>query len=336
MDEIPVKVGNETVFVRVPRSTMAFDPNYGERDPFVGAETLVRLGGKLFNYFKGNLYPVEQKPTPSEWIDREDPNYQGSIYKDEPMNISMGEITNLWHGSPHKFSKFDLSKAGSGEGVQAFGWGGYLTESKKAAAKHYSDRLAKGRGASPEDTAVRMLQATGGDKDAAVRELNRRMSSPDVLGDAVTRFQEAIAHVKADIRPSYLYKATLHKGKDPSEYTFMDWYEPVSGTNLYPSDVFNKIKAQVEKENIELSPIAKRLFQLAEEGSFTPTGRTVYDSLSKILGSQEEASKFLSRAGISGIRYPSDSLSGKASDKFNYVFFNEKDVTISKRLKKKY
>ena len=116
----------------------------------------------------------------------------------------------------------------------------------------------------------------------------------------------------------------------------MDWYEPIQGTSFNPSSVFKKIKTQVEKEGIELDHLTKRLFQLADEGSWTPTGSTVYNSLSKILGSQEEASKFLSKAGISGIRYPADSLSGKASDKFNYVFFNEKDVTISKRLKKKY
>ena len=29
----------------------------------------------------------------------------------------------VWHGSPHKFGKFDMSKIGTGEGAQAFGRG---------------------------------------------------------------------------------------------------------------------------------------------------------------------------------------------------------------------
>jgi hypothetical protein len=35
----------------------------------------------------------------------------------------------VWHGSPHKFDKFDSSKIGTGEGNQAYGHGLYLAES---------------------------------------------------------------------------------------------------------------------------------------------------------------------------------------------------------------
>lgn len=42
----------------------------------------------------------------------------------------------LYHGSPERFDKFDLSRAGEGTGVK-FGFGVYLTESE-ASAVHYS------------------------------------------------------------------------------------------------------------------------------------------------------------------------------------------------------
>jgi len=32
----------------------------------------------------------------------------------------------VWHGSPHKFDKFDICKIGTGEGAQAYGHGLYL------------------------------------------------------------------------------------------------------------------------------------------------------------------------------------------------------------------
>lgn len=41
-----------------------------------------------------------------------------------------------YHGSPHKFELFDLSKIGTGEGAQAFGWGLYFAENK-GTAKDY-------------------------------------------------------------------------------------------------------------------------------------------------------------------------------------------------------
>lgn len=37
--------------------------------------------------------------------------------------------SQLWHSSPHKFDRFDISKIGSGEGNQSFGHGIYLAES---------------------------------------------------------------------------------------------------------------------------------------------------------------------------------------------------------------
>ena len=45
---------------------------------------------------------------------------------------------NVFHGSPHRFDKFDMSKVGTGEGAQAYGHGLYLAENPKTAAA-YSD-----------------------------------------------------------------------------------------------------------------------------------------------------------------------------------------------------
>jgi len=46
-----------------------------------------------------------------------------------------------FHGSPHKFDRFDLSKIGTGEGAQAYGHGLYFAE-KEGVAKAYRDQLA--------------------------------------------------------------------------------------------------------------------------------------------------------------------------------------------------
>ena len=46
-----------------------------------------------------------------------------------------------WHGGPHWFTQFTTEKIGTGEGVQAFGWGLYFT-SKRAIAEYYRDKLS--------------------------------------------------------------------------------------------------------------------------------------------------------------------------------------------------
>lgn len=42
----------------------------------------------------------------------------------------------VWHGSPHKFDRFDASKIGTGEGAQAYGHGLYLAESPDVAVQY--------------------------------------------------------------------------------------------------------------------------------------------------------------------------------------------------------
>lgn len=56
------------------------------------------------------------------------------------LPLAIGQT--VWHGSPHKFAKFDSSKIGTGEGAQAYGHGLYLAESPSV-AKSYADSLSQ-------------------------------------------------------------------------------------------------------------------------------------------------------------------------------------------------
>ena len=56
-----------------------------------------------------------------------------------PMGIT------VYHGSPHKFTKLDSSKIGTGEGAQAYGDGLYFAESPDV-AKSYQTALSADRG----------------------------------------------------------------------------------------------------------------------------------------------------------------------------------------------
>lgn len=68
------------------------------------------------------------------------PNETDLVKRREEMQ---GYYQSAFHGSPHKFEKFDLGAIGTGTGIQAHGWGLYFAFSKNT-AKRYRDRL-KGR-----------------------------------------------------------------------------------------------------------------------------------------------------------------------------------------------
>src|SRR5215207_5075853 len=58
--------------------------------------------------------------------------------------IGSGPI-RAYHGSPHDFDKFDLSRIGTGEGAQAYGHGLYFAEHEPV-ARMYRDTLTEERG----------------------------------------------------------------------------------------------------------------------------------------------------------------------------------------------
>lgn len=56
-------------------------------------------------------------------------------------NEMIDEDIIAYHGSPHDFDKFDMSKIGTGEGAQAFGHGLYFTDTEEIAT-NYRDNIS--------------------------------------------------------------------------------------------------------------------------------------------------------------------------------------------------
>jgi len=127
----------------------------------------------------------------------------------------------------------------------------------------------------------------------------------------------------AEMHPGYLYKVTLHKGKDPSEYNYMDWHKPAGHKERA------KIRVQINKEGM-WDQLSGDVQHALNKPNTAHEGQRLYKELSRVFGSDKGASKFLKRAGIDGIRYPVGTLTagGKPSKKYNYVTFAGKDMTI--------
>lgn len=78
-----------------------------------------------------------------------------------PMIPAFGSMVKAFHGSPHRFDAFDMSKIGTGEGAQAYGHGLYFAENPSIAG-HYKDMLGTNR------VLIDGKEATGLDRYAAL------------------------------------------------------------------------------------------------------------------------------------------------------------------------
>lgn len=235
-----------------------------------------------------------------------------------------------YHGTGVSFDKFDFSHMGEGEGSQAFGWGGYVTNSKEI-AEDYTRRakMRKNNGgfefvtdlSDSNKDMVRHYIYKYKDVDKGLDAMRKDLSSalemfPDddnlkELSDILTKKNEEIA-VPDDI--AYLYDVDIPD--DNGDY--LDWENKLKKSHL---NKVNKELVRIGKEPIET------IYPSRVDGNVR--GEDLYDELSSMLGSKESASKLLSDAGFVGIKYPAGTIFGGAKeDDYNYVIFDENNANI--------
>jgi hypothetical protein len=144
------------------------------------------------------------------------PKSVGAASSDKPAGM------RAFHGTPHDFDKFDLSKIGTGEGAQAYGHGLYLAENERI-AKHYKDKLAGMR----SSTVKRILEQQNGDLDAAIKyaqdEVARLNALPDYDGSKKYAFMsiyndalDDLQHMAAggELGSGHMYEVNVNASPD--------------------------------------------------------------------------------------------------------------------------
>lgn len=261
---------------------------------------------------------------------------------------------SAYHGSPYSFDRFSSERIGTGEGNQVFGWGLYFTEVEDV-ARYYANALSKkdrptvtqnGRILS-ENEIMELSEEPGAaeierrvaenpdlDSETLAEELERDlydwMEGVNPIPDWFESYLSEVEGVEINYneRSRNLYKVSLHEGKNPSEYRWIEWNENL--TEAEKQRVANQ--AITEGVNIAYEENGKAILNASNE----ITGESLYTELTKsfVLGSDKEASLFLLRAGIDGIRYPAQSRGrGDGSKGYNYVVFDERAVKIEEQVR---
>ena len=262
------------------------------------------------------------------------------------VNESLGAVT-AWHGSPHKFDKFDMSKIGTGEGAQAYGHGLYMAESPEV-AKSYSklnptvnappNRLFMGQEltpGTPEYHAGTLLENSTLAK--ARKDVASWISegSPDTkMVDGWKKTLDTLnkATKKSDFKVAKnenLYKTDI---PDEAIARFLDWDKPLSQQAPEVLDSLKSIKDKFGKE------WTSELLSGGGTKSITmdsyPGSSAIMD-LRSALGvhgpAMPEVTESLKQAGIPGIRYLDSGSRGTGTGTSNYVLFDDQLPRILER-----
>jgi hypothetical protein len=262
----------------------------------------------------------------------------------------------VWHGSPHKFNKFDASKIGTGEGAQAYGHGLYFAESPDVAKSYQTslgdiDMRVDGAAFNADDMthqAALDVFGSGGDKWKAVKALQEQ--AQDLLSrgkDWATKAgKEKLARAdwiaSQKQIPKYqeqslgsLYKVDL---PDDQIARMLDWDKPLSQQPKHIRDFFEPVVAP--RRAIEAqSPTAAEAAawgDLAAPSVYDPTGSEALFAYGKGKGqwaASPEVAEQLRKLGVPGIRYLDGGSRGAGKGSSNFVVFpgNESLLTILER-----
>jgi hypothetical protein len=246
----------------------------------------------------------------------------------------------VWHGSPHKFSKFDSGKIGTGEGAQAYGHGLYLADAPDVARTYSADRAYVGA-----YMAGKPLPINYNDPAFIAQK------TMDELGDAV----KAKAHLEMVQRTAGKYqppetkvavqgaidmissgkvgtKGSLYKVDLPDEHIakMLDWDKPLSQQapmtqqRIYDSMLDAGFDKAITNHILNNKTGRELMNELG--------GRLAVRNPSPMSGSAQ-ASEFVKKAGIPGIRYLDEGSRAAGTGTSNYVVFpgNENLLQILER-----
>ena len=161
----------------------------------------------------------------------------GGSYAAPAVKGGAGMGIRAYHGSPHDFDRFDLSKIGTGEGAQAYGHGLYFAENP-ATAQTYKTMLGAKYGSDPEVTARAALIANQHDRKAALDYLKREIADPREK-DFLKLNQQAFELLQKREIPSRGRMYEVNINAKPEQ--FLDWDKPLSQQAASIQDAFKGI-----------------------------------------------------------------------------------------------
>jgi hypothetical protein len=231
-----------------------------------------------------------------------------------------------YHGTPHKFDKFDARKIGSGEGAQAYGFGLYFAESKGVANQYRVnlsdfDMYVDGKpfdNNNPAHRAALEVKQFGG--DSAKKDLVARYKSQ--IADLRSRNQKWANELASSKEAELPF---IEGGKLPK-------YTETSKGNLYTVDVPDALVAKMLDFDAPIGSQSKEIQAIARQYNLQPEDLGG-DLLAAADGKTAAGAQRLREAGIPGVRYLDQGSRKQGEGTRNIVVFpgGEDQVKILKK-----
>jgi hypothetical protein len=239
-----------------------------------------------------------------------------------------------YHGSPHDFDRFDASKIGTGEGVQAFGHGLYFAGNEAVADSYRQMRSLSAW--TPEEFAANWWRTNSG-----IHASNAAMAKAVTVRDIEEAMKSALSGIPfpKETPPEFMQQGLefLRSAGDtpPPPVRRGRMYEVELGV---PEDALLDLDSPVVEQPRAIQDMLGSYGRAPSHFTFGQEGWRGSNALSRaqdnLGGSARDASRVLLERGIPGVRYFDGNSRRAAEGTRNYVMFPGTEDSI--RILRKY
>jgi hypothetical protein len=240
----------------------------------------------------------------------------------------------VYHGSPHKFDKFDSSKIGTGEGAQSFGHGLYFAQNP-ATAKEYQKQLA----------GIKLTYADDATRAAANKTMPWGFSDPVAVLKGALGTDANVPQAIKTLRTAWAKDEYQHAHANHlANLLEKGLVKPQVAGNLYKVDLPDDAIARMvdwDKPLYRQAPAVRRAVRdivetQAGPGTYAQWTRNVRPDFQTLRTDmlenlpEPQIAELLRQRGVAGIRYLDGVSRGTGAGTSNYVVFpgNEGLLTI--------
>lgn len=274
---------------------------------------------------------------------------EGDIVTDDVVNSINQEIAaapkfslKVYHGSGADFTEFDFDHMGEGAGSQAFGWGGYVTSSKKigksyanlvdANAPHQDVEYVGNNAHEYTDVVAGLFN--GGQRDYDdVKEFLQNGYNSDKDNARKKQMLEWFESTKpSDWKSVNDGKRNLYEVDIPDDNgsNYLDWDAPIT------DELIDKVVAALpairvfDIKNFKKDRSFEDLYRIISMRIIEDENRET----NGVFNDDKAASKLLASLGYTGIKYKAGRNFGGAEEgDTNYVIFKPEDMKITNHTK---
>lgn len=198
----------------------------------------------------------------------------------------------VYHGSPYKFDKFDLSKIGTNAGTE-LGWGIYFTKDNSFAEGYSDDKITYNDNQIPESPQIKTLlkQVIEHNKNP---NFKKQLEKDGYFNKTIPNYKEWLNNLdfgSIKTESGYIYKVSI-----PDDKYFIQYFNTFEQQSDFVKNKLLQIQKQYKFDPRYITNINGKKIMITDN----PTGEDYYSSLTKISGSTKDASEIMKKYGVVG------------------------------------